>query len=48
MIDEYHRVYEKRRIGGDRLPRAKSIQELLVMWNVLWQGRRMRRPRRNG
>jgi len=39
VIDEYHRVYEKCRIDGDRLPMAKSVQELAVMWKVLWQGR---------
>jgi hypothetical protein len=48
VIDEYHEVYEKCRIDGDLLPRAKSIQQLVVMWKVLWQGRRRTRSGRNG
>jgi hypothetical protein len=47
VIDEYRQVYEKCRIDGDRLPMAKSIQQLVVMWKVLWSGRRRRRPGRN-
>jgi hypothetical protein len=48
VIDEYQRVYEKCRIEGERLPMAKCVQELVVAWKVLWQGRRRRRLRRNG
>jgi len=47
VIDEYHQVYEKCRIDGDRLPMAKSMQQLVVMWKTLWSGRRRRRPGRN-
>jgi len=39
VIEEYREVYEKSRIDGDRLPRAKSIQQLVVMWKVVWSGR---------
>jgi hypothetical protein len=47
VIDEYRQVYEKCRIDGDQLPMAKSIQQLVVAWKVLWSGRRRRRPGRN-
>jgi hypothetical protein len=38
VIAEYRQVYKRCRIDGDRLPMAKSVLELVVIWKVWWEG----------
>jgi hypothetical protein len=43
VAEAYQRAYERCRMEGDRTPRARSIQELVTAWKLIWARRRNRR-----
>ncbi len=43
---EYERVYDLCRMDSDRLPSARSIQQLVTIWRVVCDNARKRKPTR--
>jgi hypothetical protein len=40
--DAYREAYERCRMEGDAVPRARAVQELVTVWKLLWSWRRRR------
>lgn len=39
---EYRAAYEACRMEGESLPRARSVQTLVIAWKLMWKWRRQR------
>lgn len=39
---EYRAAYEACKMEGENLPRARSVQTLVIAWKLMWKWRRQR------
>jgi hypothetical protein len=48
VADAYRQAHEQCRMEGDRLPRARAVQELVTVWKLMWRWRRNHRQAGRG
>ena len=42
VAEQYRDAYEACKMDGENLPRARSVQTLVIVWKLLWKWRRQR------